>query len=68
LSINVNAQIDRIIIANGNAIMPWSDFVQQNPAESKEIYLEYQKLIPLIKVDLTSALGIIITYQDNDGD
>ena len=68
ISIAVNAQVERILIANDNVIGAWSDMVQQNPPVSNDIYLEYQKLTPLIKVDLTSALGIIITYQDNDGD
>lgn len=68
LSTAINAQIDRIIIANGLCIGSWSNFVQQSPSVSAEIYTTYQKLVPLIKVDLTSALGIIITYQDNDGD
>jgi predicted lipoprotein len=68
LSIAVNTQIDKILIANEYPTMPWAELVQQNTVLSNEIYLEYQKLIPLIKVDLTSALGIIITYQDNDGD
>jgi hypothetical protein len=68
LSLAVNSQIDRILIVNDYPTMPWAGLVQQNSSLSNEIYLEYQKLIPLIKVDLTSALGIIITYQDNDGD
>ena len=34
----------------------------------QETYQELQKLVPLIKVDMTSALGVLITYQDNDGD
>jgi hypothetical protein len=31
-------------------------------------YEELQKLVPFIKVDMTSGLGVLITYQDNDGD
>ena len=31
-------------------------------------YAELQRLVPYIKVDMTSALGVLITYQDNDGD
>jgi predicted lipoprotein len=31
-------------------------------------YLELQQLAVLLKVDMTSALGVMITYQDNDGD
>lgn len=68
LSTAVNAQIDRILVANDLCTDPWSIFIQQSPIISGDIYISYQKLIPLLKIDLTSALGIIITYQDNDGD
>jgi hypothetical protein len=31
-------------------------------------YTEMQQMVPLIKHDMTSALGVQISYQDNDGD
>ena len=31
-------------------------------------YFALQAVIPLIKVDMTSAMGVTITFQDNDGD
>lgn len=68
LSTAVNAQFEKIHLANDMCIEPWSNFVLSNPPTSNDIYLEYQKLIPLLKVDLSSALGVIIVYQDNDGD
>lgn len=33
-----------------------------------ELYTALQRLVVLMKVDMTSSLGILITYQDNDGD
>jgi len=33
-----------------------------------EVYAELQALVVLWKVDMMSALGILVTYQDNDGD
>ena len=33
-----------------------------------QTYQELQQLVPYMKVDMTSALGVLITYQDNDGD
>ncbi len=45
-----------------------SDAILSRPAELQSLYLEMQKLIVLWKVDLPSRLGILITYQDNDGD
>lgn len=37
-------------------------------AEAVASYNEMQKAVRLIKVDMTSALGISVTYVDNDGD
>ena len=45
-----------------------SDQIKNNQADIEEAYFELQKLILLIKVELPSRLGILITYQDNDGD
>jgi len=33
-----------------------------------ELYTALQRLVVLMKVDMTSSLGVLITYQDNDGD
>lgn len=40
-----------------------SDFTSVN-----SLYLELKKLVVYLKTDMTSMLGILITYQDNDGD
>lgn len=37
-------------------------------ADAVAAYNEMQKAVRLIKVDMTSALGITVTYVDNDGD
>jgi predicted lipoprotein len=37
-------------------------------ADAVASYNEMQKAVRLIKVDMTSALGITVTYVDNDGD
>ncbi len=45
-----------------------SDQIMNNQQSVEAAYFELQKLILLIKVELPSRLGILITYQDNDGD
>lgn len=45
-----------------------SQTVVSNAAIVDAAYAELQKLVVLLKVDVPSALGILITYQDNDGD
>jgi len=47
---------------------PFTETVNSNPTPADEAYSELQKLVVLIKVDMASALGVLITYQDNDGD
>lgn len=42
--------------------------VVNNQAMVDAAYAEMQQLVVLLKVDMPSALGVLITYQDNDGD
>lgn len=57
------------IINNLNGINdPLSNEVIVNSAEVANVYQSMQMLVPSIKVEMTSALGVLITYQDTDGD
>lgn len=47
---------------------PLSGNIQTNPADANAAYTEIQKLLVLLKTDMTSALGVAITFGDNDGD
>lgn len=47
---------------------PLSDTIDVNPQIVQEAYDELQEVVVLLKVDLPSALGISITFTDNDGD
>jgi uncharacterized protein len=47
---------------------PISIAVLEQNTDLNQLYLEIQKMVVLLKVDLPSALGVIITYQDGDGD
>ncbi|HTM97338.1 MAG TPA: imelysin family protein [Pedobacter sp.] len=42
--------------------------VISNNQKMIDVYTEMQKLVRLLKVDMTSAFSITITYTDNDGD
>lgn len=52
----------------GEIPSPYDVTVENNPAPAEEAYLELQKLLILLKADMPSALGVLVTYQDNDGD
>jgi predicted lipoprotein len=45
-----------------------SDEVLTNKAAMVAVYNEMQKAVRMLKVDMTSALSVTITYTDNDGD
>jgi len=44
------------------------DEVKTNNQAMKDTYTEMQKSVRMLKVDMTSAMSITITYTDNDGD
>ncbi|HOZ86671.1 MAG TPA: imelysin family protein [Bacteroidia bacterium] len=47
---------------------PLSSSINSQAAAVDAAYLELVKLLVLLKTDAPSALGVIITYQDGDGD
>lgn len=42
--------------------------VKTNNQKMVDVYTEMQKSVKMLKVDMTSAMSITITYTDNDGD
>lgn len=60
----IDKAIDKV-----NAIpVPLKEAVISSPVEVGETYAALQQLTVILKNDLTSSLGVLITYQDNDGD
>jgi uncharacterized protein len=47
---------------------PLSVTIQNNPAPADAVYAIIQQLVVLLKTDMPSSLGVLITYGDNDGD
>ncbi|MEN7550635.1 imelysin family protein [Rapidithrix thailandica] len=47
---------------------PIAEEVNSNQEQVERVYTEIQSLVLLLKNDLTSAMGISISYVDNDGD
>ena len=68
LSLKINDQLN--IAKQKVAVLPanLADAIRTNPIAVEEAYDEIQKAIIYMKTDMPSALGIMITYQDNDGD
>ncbi|MBD3627466.1 imelysin family protein [Cyclobacterium sp.] len=61
-------QFDLILSRLDQVPSPLSATIQNNPAPAEAAHLELQKQVILIKTEFSSALGVLITYQDNDGD
>jgi uncharacterized protein len=47
---------------------PFSATIQSNAAPANAVYVTYQQLVVLLKTDMASGLGVLITFGDNDGD
>ena len=47
---------------------PLGQQIEADPEKVTDMFLELQKLVPLIKADMASLMGITLTNQDNDGD
>jgi predicted lipoprotein len=64
----INAQFD-INKGKIEALKPsFYDEVKTNNQAMITVYTEMQKAVRMLKVDMTSAMSITITYTDNDGD
>jgi predicted lipoprotein len=68
LSAIINDQFT-IIEGKLNQLTPnFQEQIQTNNQEMADTYTAMQKLVRLLKVDMTSAMSVTITYTDNDGD
>jgi uncharacterized protein len=47
---------------------PLAQTLQTSTAGAQTAFAQMQKLVALLKTDMPSALGVLITYGDNDGD
>ncbi len=47
---------------------PLSQTIQSSTAGAQAAFVQSQRLVALLKTDMPSALGVLITYGDNDGD
>ena len=69
---SLHEKIDELLeqsIIGFNALEdPLSERVAADDPAANELWTKLQELAILFKIDMTSALGVTITYQDNDGD
>ncbi len=68
LVIDTKNQINEVISGLESLTDPLSETIVTDPSAVQAEYNELQKLVVYLKVDIPSRLGILISYQDNDGD
>jgi uncharacterized protein len=68
LSDAIKTQLDIATTALQNVPDPLSETVVNNQTVVNTAYTEIQKGVVLLKTDMPSALSVLITYQDGDGD
>ncbi len=68
ISHKINTQLDLIVAKQSILNGPLSEDVLSNKPDVQAVYDEMQKLIVSLKVEMPSALAVLITYQDSDGD
>jgi predicted lipoprotein len=64
----IDNQFNAIKVELDNISDPLSNEVTVNNAGVKSVYQKMQQMVGYIKVDMTNALEVLITYQDADGD
>lgn len=65
---NIRNYLADAIIAANTLTDPLSQQIINNQASVEAVYSKLQKVIIPLKVDMPSKLGVLISYQDNDGD
>lgn len=68
LAHNIQTQFNVVSDALAAIGSPLSEKVDTNPTAVNTAYLELKKLVTYCKTDMSSTLGLLVTFQDNDGD
>lgn len=68
LASSISNQFDAIEGAIDAISGPLPQAIESNKSGVENVFVEMQRLAVLFKTNLSSALGVAITYQDSDGD
>lgn len=61
-------KIEAVLSALDVIDLPLAEQIKTDNAPVQQVFAEMQRLAVLLKTDMASALGVVISYQDNDGD
>lgn len=65
---SINSKFDNIISQSNSISLSFSEQLTTNVLPLDNLYNTIAGGVVSIKTDMTSAFGVLITYQDNDGD
>lgn len=68
LDVRINAQFDKAIAAASQLSDPLQSTIETDKAKVELVFAELQVLVTLLKTDFASSIGVVISYQDTDGD
>lgn len=68
LANSINAQFTAILSDINLLTSTFEEEMNTNPQALDALYAKLQNMVVSIKTDMSSAFGVLITYQDNDGD
>jgi len=68
LNNSINANFDGILAKINTFTGTLETEIQSNWSELNDLYTLLHGQVVYLKTDMTSAFGVLITYQDNDGD
>ena len=65
---SINTTFSSIISDIDTMSGTFEEVLTNNPSSLDALYTKIHNLTVSLKTDMTSAFGVLITYQDNDGD
>ncbi len=68
IATSIDTQFSSIINDINLLTLTFEEEMNSNPQALNDLYTKMQNLVVVIKTDMASAFGVLITYQDNDGD
>lgn len=68
LATDINQAFDESITLLNGLVDPLGNQIESDNDKVITTFQKMQELVVLLKVDMTSQLGVTITFQDNDGD
>ncbi len=64
----IKSQFDTVFGGLEQLEDPLAGQIETNNEPVQQVFAQMQQLAVLLKTDMASALGVVISYQDNDGD